>query len=169
MTCTKFAAIHLRQRWTSTGSHTCYTCEVQSFVFSDGSSTMEGRSLLDLTASIIAPAAPTLIRIDASCFLLIRYGYSSLSIVRIIKEEDRSLVHPTTPIHTPYIISQLGTIHPSVLLIHASSTVKDIASGIHTGIPTPRIPKYRTGQLTSRPPGQSGRRPRSRERDLCSG
>lgn len=112
----------------------------------------------------------TLIRINASCFLLIRHGDSSLSIVRIIKEEDRSLVHHTTPIHTPYIISQLGTIHPSTfLLIRTSSTMKDVAGSIDASIPTPRIPEYRTGQLTSRPAGQSGRRPWSRERDLCSG
>jgi hypothetical protein len=167
MTCTKVAAIHLGERWTSTRTHTCSTrteLGVRDYVDD------ESRLLLDLTESIIAPAAPTLIRIDASCFLVIGHSNSSLSIVRIIKEEDRSLVHHTTPIHTPHVISQLRTIHPSVfLLIHTSSTVKDIASGIHTGIPTPRIPEYRTGQLTSRPAGQRRRRPRSREGDLCSG
>jgi hypothetical protein len=166
----KVAAIHLCQRWTSTGTQPCYTCEVQSFAFSNESSTIEGQSLLDLAESIIAPAALSVIRIDASCFLPIRHGDSSLSIVRIIKEEDRSLVHYTTPIHTPYIISQFGTIHPpALLLVRTSSTMKDVAGGIHTSVPTPRIPEYRTGQLTSRPPGQCRRRPWSRERDFCSG
>jgi hypothetical protein len=166
MTCTKVAAIHLGERWTSTRTHTCSTrteLGVRDYVDD------ESRLLLDLTESIIAPAAPTLIRIDASCFLAIGHSNSSLSIVRIIKEEDRSLVHHTTPIHTPHIISQLRTIHPSVLLIRTSSTMKDVAGSIDASVPTPRIPKYRTGQLTSRPPGQRRRRPRSREGDLCSG